>query len=295
MSYAVIIPALNECEGIGKVVDEALAAGVPEGKIVVVDGGSVDCTADEARRRGVKVLRQRGRGKADAVRAGVEAVKEPVVVVIDADYTYPASRIPELVKALEESGAAEVIGARKRVEPGAQRAVYALGNKALTWWFNLLMGTSLTDVLSGFYAIRRDAVVDSAGVARGFSVEVELAANAASAGEVVEVPVEYRRRLGRKKLGVRHGLEIAWSSFKLAWYYNPLFIIAALGVLLLAPGIALGAWTLAEYLAGVKHYVWGIIAVVLTSTGVQFLALGAIAIYLKRMERRLRTLLTRRT
>ncbi|MFB6489715.1 MAG: glycosyltransferase family 2 protein [Thermoproteus sp. AZ2] len=293
VDYAVIIPTLNECEGIGKVIEEALSAGVPREAILVVDGGSADCTIDEAAKRGVKVIKQRGRGKADAIKTGVEAVDKPVVVVIDGDFTYPAYRIPQLVKALAESRAVEVIGARKYIEPGAQSAIYSFGNKALSWWFNLLMGTRLSDVLSGFYAIRRDAVVDAAGVARGFSIEVELAANAASAGEVVEVPVEYRRRLGKKKLGVRHGLEIAWSSFKLAWYYNPLFVIAALGALLLFPGLGIAGWVLFMYaLRHVEHWVWGIISIVMVSTGLQFLALGAVALYLKRMERRLRILLT---
>lgn len=281
----VVIPTLNEAEAIVKVIEELKAVGVT--RILVVDGGSTDGTAELAERAGARVVRQEGRGKADAVRTALRLVETPYVVVMDGDFTYPAEYVPMLVKKVRE-GYDEVIGARVETEPGAQSPVFALGNRILTWWFNLVFGTRLSDVLSGMYALRRDSVSDALFAMRGFSVEVELAAHVASAGEVAEIPIRYRRRLGRKKLGVRHGVKIAVDILRLSWMYNPILVLALAGSLLLVPGVLLAAWVGYRWVfVGVKHYVWGIIAFVLMAGGVAAGAVAALSLYLKRMERRL--------
>ncbi|RLE47404.1 MAG: glycosyl transferase, partial [Candidatus Methanomethylicota archaeon] len=64
----VVIPTLNEAEAIGRVIDEVLSVGVPRENILVVDGGSTDGTVDIARSKGVKVVKQRGKGKANALK-----------------------------------------------------------------------------------------------------------------------------------------------------------------------------------------------------------------------------------
>lgn len=281
----VVVPTLDEAEGVVRVIEELRAVGVRN--VLVVDGGSTDGTPELAARAGARVVRQEGRGKADAVRTALRLVETPYVVVMDGDFTYPAEYVPALVAKLRE-GYDEVIGARVEVEPGAQSPVFALGNRLLTWWFNLVFGTRLSDVLSGMYALRREAVADALFAARGFSVEAELAAHVASTGEIAEVPIRYRRRLGRKKLGVRHGVRIAVDIFRLSWMYNPLFVLSLAGSLLLVPGALLAAWVGYRWIfLGIKHYVWGIIAFVLLAGGVAAGAVAALSLYLKRMERRL--------
>lgn len=281
----VVIPTLNEAEGIVKVVEEVKAVGVR--RILVVDGGSTDGTVELARGAGAVVVMQEGRGKAAAVKTALRLVETPYVVVMDGDFTYPAEYIPQIVAKLRE-GYDEVIGARRYAEPGAMPFVFKVGNRILTWWFNLLFGTRLSDVLSGMYGLRRDAVVDALFSTRGFSVEVELAAHVASTGEVAEVPIKYRRRLGKKKLGVRHGFQIALDALRLSWMYNPLFTLAAAGALLLLPGVALASWVAYKWVfLGVKHYVWGIISVTMVVGGLLSGAVAALALYLKRMEKRM--------
>ncbi|MEM0183378.1 MAG: glycosyltransferase family 2 protein [Thermoproteus sp.] len=232
----VVIPTLNEAEGIVKVLEEL--RGIGASNVLVVDGGSTDGTAELARRMGARVIFQEGRGKADAVKTALRRVETPYVVVMDGDFTYPAEHVKDIVAKLRE-GYDEVIGARRYVEPGAMSRLFAFGNKVLTWWFNLLFGTHLTDVLSGMYGLRREAVADALFATRGFSVEVEIAAHVASAGEIAEVPIRYRRRVGKKKLKMHHGLQIALDAFRLSWLYNPLFLLGSLGALLLAPGVLL--------------------------------------------------------
>ena len=283
----VVLPTLNEREGLAATLDELIAVGVPRDRILVVDGGSTDGTCEVAARAGVKCILQEGRGKAMAVKTALRAVDADVVVIMDADFTYPAGHVRDLLSLIGRCD--EVIGARKRVEPGAQRAVFRFGNWALTKWFNLIFGTRLSDVLSGMYAVRRSAVAEMDFAAGGFSIEAEIAAYVASTGgEICEVPIAYRRRVGRKKLGVRHGFQIARDIALLSLRYNPVFFLFLGAALLVVPGFYLAAWVAYEWIfEGVKHFVWGIIAVALLAGGISSGAMALLALYLKRMETRL--------
>jgi len=281
----VIIPTLREAEAIGDVIDELHSYGITN--ILVVDGHSDDGTDRIAREKGARVVYQPGRGKADAVRHGLSLADTEYVLVMDGDYTYPARHVRELYEKIRE-GYDEVIGVRVYGE-GAQPLVFRVGNRLLTWFFNLLFGTSLGDVLSGMYAVRKSALTSALLEMRGFSVEAEIAAHIAStSASIAELPINYRRRKGRKKLGVLDGLRIGLDMVRLAWRYNPTFVLFSLGSLLLLPGLAIGAWVAYEYLLlGVKHHVWGIIAVVLASTGFNSLLLAIMSIYLKHLEYRM--------
>ena len=282
MDYVVILPTLNEREGLAKTLDELFAVGVPSERILVVDGGSTDGTCDVARERGIRCILQEGRGKADAIKTALKTVKADVYVVMDADFTYPAEHIKELLA----RDCDEVIGARRHLEPGSQRLLYRFGNWLLTRWFNLLFGTKLSDVLSGMYAVRREAVADMEFSSRGFGIESEIAAHVASTGGTIcEVPIKYRRRVGRKKLSAQHGLKIAKDMVLLALRYNPAFLLSLGAALLAVPGLLLGAWVAYKWIfLGVKHYVWGIIAFALVAGGFTAGAVAVLTLYLKRME-----------
>lgn len=281
----VVIPTLNEAEGIGLVLDELLGLGVRN--ILVVDGRSDDGTVEVVRERGVRLVFQRGRGKADAVLEGLRLADTEFVLFMDGDYTYPAGHVFDLYARARE-GADEVIG-RRMYGPGSSSFLFRLGNRVLTWMFNLLFGTDLGDVLSGMYIVRRGAVEDMLFETRGFSIESEIAAHIASTGgRIEEVPIRYRRRVGRKKLKVRHGFLIFRDMVRLAWAYSPVFVLFSLGSLLLLPGILLAGWVLYDLVfMGVKHHVWALISVMLGTSGLLSLMFAVFAIYMKHMELRL--------
>ncbi|ABM80617.1 glycosyltransferase family 2 protein [Hyperthermus butylicus] len=258
----VVVPTLNEEKAIGAVIDELLSVGIPRERILVVDGYSTDRTREIAGSKGVRVVLQEGRGKAAAVKTALRYIDTPYTVLVDGDYTYPANYIPEMLEKARK-GCDWVGGARVKAEPGAQSLIYKLGNRVLTRLFNLLFGTKLRDVLTGLYLVRTDVLHEVDFEFHGFSVESEIAAHMASQGyRVCEVPILYRRRLDpRKKLGILHGPQIARDMIRLAWRYNPAFLIFILGALLLAPGIALGGYVAYKYLVyGVKHHVKALIA-----------------------------------
>jgi len=282
----IVIPTLNEEEAIGPVIDELKGFGW--NNILVVDGNSDDATRTIAASKGAKVVVQEGRGKADAIKTAVKHVATPYVVVMDGDYTYPAKHIAELLEKAVGEGLDEVIGARRR---GREHIplVNRFGNWVITKAFNLLFATHLSDVCSGMYLVRTDVLREVRFEAKGFSVEVEIAAHVASTTRRIdEIPIEYRRRIGRPKLGKRHGFTIMLDALKLALRYNPVFLLFSASSLILVPSLALAAWVGYRWLLqGVKHYVWGIIAIVGVGVGFISLLLAIMALYLKRLELRI--------
>ena len=282
----VVIPTLNEEQAIGKVIEELKACGWSD--ILVVDGGSTDRTREVAESLGARVILQEGKGKADAVRTALKHVSTPYLVVMDGDYTYPGYHVGELIREAEKKGLDEVIGARARGRENIP-LVNRFGNWVITKAFNLLFATHLTDVCSGMYLVRTEVAREVGFEAKGFSVEVEIAAHVASTTRRIgEIPIEYRPRIGKPKLGKRHGFRIMLDALRLALRYNPVFLFFAAASLVLLPSAALAAWVGYRWLVlGVKHYVWGIIAVVGLGVGVISLLLAVMSLYLKRLELRI--------
>ncbi|MFZ8842027.1 MAG: hypothetical protein ACO2PM_24495 [Pyrobaculum sp.] len=103
--------------------------------------------------------------------------------------------------------------------------IYKLGNKALVWLFRLLVGADITgaditDPLAGMCAARTDVLREATLEARNFDIEVDILAMANGA-RVAEVPIQYRQRIGKKKLKPRHGISIASKMISLAYRLNP--------------------------------------------------------------------------
>ena len=215
-AVTILLPTLNEEAGITHVLDEIpvddIRAGGFEPEVLVVDGRSNDRTALVASERGATVVTQEGRGKGWAVRTGFEMSQSEYLVMLDADYTYPAAMIPEFLQGLEE-GTDIVFGSRLRgtLEPGAMRPLNVLGNRALSFFASALYGRRISDVCSGMLALgpraKKAIVLNSSG----FEVEAEIFAQAVKQGlRVREIPIPYRCRKGEPKLGsISDGLKIA--------------------------------------------------------------------------------------
>jgi dolichol-phosphate mannosyltransferase len=134
------------------------------------------------------------------------------VVVTDADFTYPAEHIPEMIQILENHpNVGMVCGNRFNdyAEESALHNLFYFGNKLLAFSHSLLNGVNLQDPLTGLRAIRAEILKEWQVKSKGFDIEVELNSEVERRGfGIVEVPIRYRKRLGEKKLKVSDGVTI---------------------------------------------------------------------------------------
>jgi len=209
----VIVAALNEEKGIGATLEE-LGWVLENPRYIVVDGGSVDGTMEIAEKMGAEVVVQERRGKGQAIAQGLRYVNGGTryIVFVDADYTYPAEYVPMMIGVLEENpDIGMVCGNRfngKFVLRGMSNAFY-VGNRFLAFMQYLLNGVKMRDPLTGLRVVRWGILKDWRPKAKGFDVEAELNHHVERRGyRIKEVPVHYRRRLGKKKLRLRDGLTI---------------------------------------------------------------------------------------
>ncbi len=212
-STQIIIAALNEEPGIGQTIIEMLD-NVPTNKLLVVDGNSYDRTVEVAKNCGAEILFQDGTGKGDAIAMALAHMRSDVkyVVLTDADYTYPAEYVPKMIELLEQHpDVGMVCGNRfgQHLESGTIRGSFYFGNKMLAFAHNLFNGVDMHDPLTGLRVIRADLLRNAPLKSKGFDVEVELNHSVARQGyKIVEVPISYRKRLGEKKLKLKHGAAI---------------------------------------------------------------------------------------
>ncbi len=209
----VIIAALNEEEGIGLTVAELMDT-LEGSRVLVVDGRSSDRTVEVAKNLGAQIFVQDGLGKGDAVAKAVAQLDPKVdfVVLTDADYTYPAAYVPEMIHILKTSpDVGMVCGNRFHgyEEKTALSSIFYVGNRLIAFAHNLLNGVSLADPLTGLRVVRAGILRNWQVRSKGFDVEVELNHHVEREGfGIVEVPITYRERRGQKKLGVKNGAEI---------------------------------------------------------------------------------------
>lgn len=210
----VIVPTLNESRCLPGLLDELKQNG--DNHIVIIDGNSVDGTAEIARKLGATVIPQRGRGKGDALRQAFthSVVDGEIVVMMDADGSMDPKEIPLLIKAIEEG--ADLVKGSRFLSWGRSEdlnLVRRIGNLFFLCLVNLLWSTKYTDLCYGFSAFRKSALKRLCPLlkASDFEIETEICIKAKKLGlNVVEVPsIEFKRRHGKSNLDIfRHGWQI---------------------------------------------------------------------------------------
>lgn len=214
-SVTILLPAKNEESGIETTfaslpIERLEELGYPV-EILVADGKSHDRTREVAERHGARVIQQLGTGKGRGVRSALDIAKGDYVMMLDADATYPARAIPAFLAMLDE-GYDVVMGSRflGRIDAGAMKGLNRFGNVGLSALASTLFGRRCTDVCTGMWAFRREAVRGLGLTATGFEIEAELFARCARAKlRMLELPIQYAPREGVTKLGsVGDGIRI---------------------------------------------------------------------------------------
>jgi len=212
-SSQLVIAALNEEQGIGLTIAEMkdILGDIPT---LVVDGKSTDKTAQLAKNMGATLLTQDGIGKGDALAKALEHLDPSVsyMVLTDADYTYPAKYVPDMIRILDENPKVGMVCGNRfngNVDKKALYRIFHLGNKLLAFAHKTLNGVALEDPLTGLRVIRTDILREWRIESKGFDIEVELNNFVQKKGYTThEILIEYRARLGEKKLKARHGFAI---------------------------------------------------------------------------------------
>jgi dolichol-phosphate mannosyltransferase len=210
----VILAAFNEEKGICLTLQE-LGRVLENPRFLVVDGKSLDKTIEVAEKLGADVHIQSGRGKGQAICEALARVEKDTkyVVFTDADFTYPARHVPGMIKILENNpSVGMVVGNRFNDNFDVKRCMYNtfyFGNRLLAALHKVASGVDMKDPLSGLRAVRWSILNGWRPKSTNFDFEVELNIYTFKKGfRIVEVPIEYRQRIGEKKLGIRHGFII---------------------------------------------------------------------------------------
>lgn len=206
-SLSIIIPALNEKEGIQNTIRAIPVAELGEMgcevEILVVDNGSTDNTPHLARVVGARVIHEPRRGYGYAYKAGFAHATGEIIATADADMTYPVEDIPRMVRMLKEEDLDFITTNRHAFHTnGAMSPLTKFGNQVLHNTTRLLFRINLADSQSGMWVFRKDlldrAVLRSNAMA--LSQELKIEACHYTKCRWKEVPIEYRHRVGRSKL-----------------------------------------------------------------------------------------------
>jgi len=274
---SVVIPAWNEEEAIGRVVERVLSvagalqqAGIPELEVLVVDDGSVDGTARAVRQsairhsqpgRRVRLLQHRSnRGYGAALQTGFKAASGDLLAFLDADCTYPPEHLPELCSALTP-GTALVLGDRLRSPASHMPALRWLGNRFYAALVSLLTGKPTVDCCSGMRVMPASTWRSLGPLPDGLDFTPAMTMRALLAGlNVAQVVIPYHERVGRSKLRLlRDGVRFLDTILREGRAGPRVRLLATLGLLAALPALSLAALAAALQAATRSPWaVWGV-------------------------------------
>jgi glycosyltransferase involved in cell wall biosynthesis len=247
----VIVPCFNEELTVGGVVRDFSRA-LPDARIYVFDNCSSDRTAELARQAGAEVIVSPRRGKGNVIRHAQRTVDADIYIFVDGDGTYLAAAAPQLIERLETGEIDMLVASRlERAADGSFRRFHLWGNTLISRTVSVLFSANLTDVLSGYRVLTRQALRLVRLRGTGFEVETEMTLQALAKGcRVEEIPVHYGARPAgsQSKLSTwGDGFVILKCLFLIFKDYRPLLFFSAAAVVLAVASVAFGIGPILEY------------------------------------------------
>jgi glycosyltransferase involved in cell wall biosynthesis len=244
MRVTIVLPAKNEAAGLRQCLP-ALKAMLPEAEIIVVNDGSSDDTAAQARALGATVLSNPyAMGNGASIKRGARAAAGEIIVFMDADGQHRAEDLPKLLEKFEQ-GFDMVVGARIKggqasIGRGLANAFY---NRLASW----MTGHAVLDLTSGFRAVRAEKFREFLHLLpNGFSYPTtSTMAFFRSGYPVAYVPIEVLKRVGTQShiRPLKDGVRFLLIIFKIATLYSPVKLFAPTALLFFVTGLSYYAYT----------------------------------------------------
>jgi len=293
-TLSVVIPALNEENGIADIIERVLAikgplaeAGVSDLELIIVDDGSQDRTPEIVASYPEVVLVRHpvNQGYGAAIKTGFRQAKGNLLAFLDADGTYPPESYPQLCRPIVENRADVVIGSRMAGADSEMPLVRRVGNTIFATLVSIISNRRVTDSASGQRVLRREVLSQLYPLPDGLNFTPVMSTRAMYEDiRVVEVPIAYSERVGRSKLSVvRDGVHFLNTILMTALTYNPARIFGLIGTSLVGLGILSTLWrTLSRSKAKREdsQLVSWFVGLVLGSAGVNIFSIGTVFNYL---------------
>ena len=214
---SVVIPTLNEAGNILEALETLDRELVYPKEIIVVDGNSTDGTIDIVKKTNARLIIEPRRGYGLALRVGMKAAKGDVVVMVDGDGTYEFKHVNRLVQKMLDTDAEMCLATRMYDPNKAMGLMNFVGNKIITFCFNMLYKQNFSDTQSGFRAFSHAAIEKVNFKETDMPFATEMLIKFSQKGfKMVEIPSTYKvRKYGKTKLKpFNSGIEILATILK---------------------------------------------------------------------------------
>ena len=196
--------------------------------MIVIDNNSSDRTRKIAESKGAQVIFEPAKGKGNAMRKAFNCIDSNTayVVMLDGDNTYDAREMLRLIEPITSGFCDVVVGSRLggKITKNAFTAQNRLANWIYTFLVRWFYGANVTDVLSGYFAWRRDVIVEMRDHLKsdGFGIEMEMISKLVKLDySIYSVPITYNTREGETKIeAIKDGLMIL-GTFSRNLFWSP--------------------------------------------------------------------------
>ena len=288
LNIAVILPAYNE-ELTIELTIKSFNSQLPNASIWIIDNNSTDHTNKISLNsltllgcRGGVILENR-KGKGNAIRRAFRDIDADIYIIADADFTYPANRVHDLIAPILNNSADIVVGDRHtggHYLAENKRLLHVFGNSLVKKLVNNLFNSNLKDIMSCYRVFNRLFVKSYPILVEGFEIETDMTLHALDKRfRILEIPVKYRDRPSgsySKLSTFKDGVRVITTIANILRYYRPLIFFGGTGLLFSIISFMVGfpvivEWYSTGYIARIPSAILasglGIISIILISIG----------------------------
>ena len=294
MRIVVTIPAYNEERTIANVINnvhQVMKGGKYDYKVLVVDDGSKDNTAEAAKKaKAIVYSHPKNYGLADTFRTEIKKaldLKADIIVHIDADMQYQPKEIPQLIKEIEK-GYDLVLGSRFKGKIESMSIIKRIGNKAFSKVISNITGMKISDAQTGFRAFTKEVAGSIEIISDHTYTQEQVIKAVRQKYKIKEVPVYFAKRKDKSRLisnPFSYAIRAWISIIRIYRDYEPLKFFGITGTLIFLTGIILGLYLIYVQLFGEgvnRHLGLMMLDILILSIGLQVIIFGFIADMLKK-------------